>query len=174
MAHVLKDRLIRNFKLAKVTIGTDCSGAEAPIWALREIQRALKTHCGIKFDTHQAFAADIQEHSRRFIEMNSDCPVIYGDLTTRLPPTLAGFCMKNHRVIHCPGELDIYCAGFPCKDFSFLNGSRACLSGPNAKVFHGVCNYIKYKQPSVYILENVDGITRKDKNGRSPLNDVMA
>lgn len=106
--------------------------------------------------------------------MNSDVPILYGDLTTRLPPTLAGFCMKTHRVVHCPGELDIYCAGFPCKDFSFLNGSRQCLSGPNAKVFHGVCNYIKYKQPAVFILENVDGITKKDRHGRSPLHDVMA
>eukprot|EP00392_Amoebophrya_sp_AT5.2_P013713 g13842.t1 len=152
MTHHLKERILKFFSLGRVSIGTDCSGAEAPLFALREIQRSVKEHCGIKFDIDHKFACDIEEHSRRFIQLNfPDCPTLFSDLTTRVPPSLASYCHKQQKVTPCPGDVDIYCAGFPCKDFSFLNNNRACLSGPHAKVFHGVCNYIKYKQPAVYV-----------------------
>ncbi|CAD7947850.1 unnamed protein product [Amoebophrya sp. A25] len=175
MTHYLRDRLLRFFRLARVTVGTDCSGAEAPLFALREIQRAMREHCGIRFEIDHQFACDIEEHSRRFIQLNfPDTPIVYSDLTARVPPSLSGFCHKQQKVLPCPGDLDIYCAGFPCKDFSFLNNQRKCLSGPHAKVFHGVCSYIRCKQPAVYVLENVEGIRKRDKNGRRPINDVMA
>lgn len=153
-----------------VTVGTDCSGAEAPIFALREIKQALrKKGCNLLI-RHQ-FSCDIERHSRNFIAHNCDPVHVFGDLTKRQKPDLKSYCYKTHESVPIP-TVDLYIAGFPCKDFSFLNKNRQCLDGPHAKVFFGVCEYIRKKRPRCFILENVMGIT-KVYNGLAPIVEVM-
>merc|ERR1712166_740899 len=86
---------------------------------------------------------------------------------------MKSYCELARKKVDVPGELDLYIAGFPCKDFSFLNRDRPCFSGPNAKVFFGVVNYIKEKLPAVYILENVTGLLSKQRGQEAPIVRVM-
>jgi len=72
-----------------------------------------------------------------------------------------------------PRELDIYVAGFPCKDFSMLNKFRPCMSGPNASIFGGVVRYIQVNQPRTYVLENVPGIAMRRQGMEAPIHMVM-
>eukprot|EP00397_Hematodinium_sp_SG-2012_P022601 GEMP01023428.1.p1 GENE.GEMP01023428.1~~GEMP01023428.1.p1 ORF type:complete len:524 (+),score=88.08 GEMP01023428.1:61-1632(+) len=153
-----------------VTFGTDCSGAEAPVFALRELKQALRKK-GCNLLIKHEFACDVELHSRNFIAHNCNSTHIFGDLTKRTEPDLKSYCYKTYQVAPVP-VVDLYVAGFPCKDFSFLNKNRQCLDGPHAKVFFGVCEYIRTKRPRCYILENVMGIT-KMYNGVAPIVKVM-
>lgn len=54
-------------------IGTDCSGIEAPIQALKQMK--------IKF-SHE-FASDIDENCRKSIEANYKPKILYSDMTKR-------------------------------------------------------------------------------------------
>lgn len=80
-----------------VKIGTDCSGAEAPIWALKAMQ----------IPHQHVFSCDWQEQVRSFIR--ATCPPtghIFTDMLTRRCKDLPG--------------IDIYVCGFPCTPFSLL------------------------------------------------------
>merc|ERR1712159_616134 len=82
-------------------------------------------------------------------------------------------CLKEDRLRSVPGDLDVYIAGFPCKDFSSLNNTRPCLDGPNASIYNGVVNYIKVFQPRTFILENVAGLCMSSKGATPPIVAVM-
>ena len=80
-----------------VVVGTDCSRAGAPIWALRAM-RVPHVH---------AFSCDSDAKARAFIE--ATCPPagpLFHDMLTRDVT-----CIPPHNVYVC---------GFPCKAFSML------------------------------------------------------
>ena len=84
-----------------------------------------------------------------------------------------GHCLIADSPVWVPSSLDIYVAGFPCKDFSMLNSNRPCLEGPNADTFHGVVNYIRQHEPATFVLENVVGLTHKKNGENAPIETVM-
>ena len=117
-------------------VGTDCSGAEAPIWALRAMGIA---------HVHK-YSCDIQAGVRRFIQATSPPQgPIYTDMLAR---DLSD--MPAH---------SIYCCGFPCKAFSSLRRhSTKLLKEASAKPFFAVLKVIRHHMPLIAVLENVRGI----------------
>jgi len=116
------------------------------------------------------FACDIMPASRHFIAQNCRPKALFCDLLAR---ETISHCLLAERPRVVPSNLDIYVAGFPCKDFSLLNRNRPCLVGPNASTFHGVVKYITNNTPRAFVLENVDGLTLRKSGGEAPIYTVM-
>lgn len=160
----------RGSGLQKLTLGTDCAGAEAPIFALREICKALEKNLGVHLGIHHAFACDVHPASQHFIQRNCSPRVLFPDLLRRTAVSKCLMTGKNHEV---PSNLDLYVAGFPCKDFSTLNKYRSGLEGPNMPIFYGVVQYIRRHTPRVFVLENVAGLTMSCKGVAAPIHEVL-
>jgi len=122
-------------------VGTDCSGIEAPIQALRQLQ----------VPHHHAFSSDIDPYVIQSIKANYDPLVIYDDIT--------------NRDIRDVPDIDIYVAGFPCQPFSTA-GNREGFKDKRGNVFWSCLEVIITKQPKYFILENVKALTWHD-NGRT-------
>jgi len=114
-------------------VGTDCSGIEAPIQALKNL--------GIKY-SHE-FSSELDKYVIKSIKANYNPKIIYGDMTTR-----------NHSELP---DIDLYVCGFPCQSFS-LAGSKRGLDDPRGKIFFHCVATIKAKQPKYFVLENVKGL----------------
>jgi len=111
-------------------IGTDCSGIEAPIQALKQL--------GIPFE--HKWACEIDLYARRSILANYQPEIIYEDITKR-----------NHSELP---DIDIYVCGFPCQSFSLM-GKKLGSNDPRGNIMMHCIDAIKKKQPSIFILENV-------------------
>lgn len=111
-------------------IGTDCGGIEAPIQALKELKIPFK----------HMFSSEIDKFSRESIRANYDPLVLYEDMTV----------YRNLPLI------DIYVCGFPCQPFS-MAGKRLLDSRSN--IFIHCLRAVEQTKPSLFILENVTGIT---------------
>jgi DNA (cytosine-5)-methyltransferase 1 len=111
-------------------IGTDCSGIEAPIQALKQL--------GIPFE--HKWACEIDHYARRSILANYQPEIIYEDITKR-----------NHSELP---DIDIYVCGFPCQSFSLM-GKKLGSNDPRGNIMMHCIDAIKKKQPSIFILENV-------------------
>lgn len=154
-----------------IKLGTDCSGAEAPWFALKAICSELASQLAVNLKVQHQFACDILPISQHFIVQNSKPMFLFEDLRER---TDVGYCLQSEMMMPVPSHLDLYVAGFPCKDFSILNSKRPCLQGPHAATFHGVVGYIKRHQPATFLLENVQGIAmRKKGEAKAPITEVM-
>lgn len=119
-----------------VKIGTDCSGADAPIWALKAL--------GVPHE--HVFSCDIKACVRAFIQ-SSSAPTgpIFTDMLTRPLEDLP--------------DMDVYVCGFPCTPFSSLRRHSTRLLGePAAKPFFKVVEVLRHRPPPLVILENVVGI----------------
>ena len=81
-----------------ITIGTDCSGIEAPIQALKNL--------GINFK--HIFSSEIDKFAKQSLLANYDPEFFYDDIHTAKP----------HKI-------DIYVCGFPCQTFSILGKQSA-------------------------------------------------
>ncbi len=114
-------------------VGTDCSGIEAPIQALKNL--------GIPF-LHE-FACDTDKFVRMSIEANYTPNHFYEDITTR-DNTTAPY-------------VDVYVAGFPCQPFSMCGARRGIEDMRGTIVYHCI-DYIKTQRPKYFVLENVIGI----------------
>ena len=120
-----------------VVVGTDCSGPEAPLYAL---QAMGVTH-------RQAFSCDNAPGPQQFIRQNcTSSGPMFNDLLKRNPADV-----PPH---------NCYVAGFPCKAFSMLNCRSRLLKERTARPFAGVLRHMRECQPQVSVLENVLGIKR--------------
>ena len=94
-------------------LGTDCAGAEAPVFALK----------GLSLPFQQQWAAEIAPHARAFI--TSACALS--------PDRLLGdMCSRTHKDLDA---INLYVCGFPCKPWSRLNNHSRYWDDPNAKPF---------------------------------------
>jgi len=123
-----------------VGVGTDCSGMEAPIQAMKNL--------GVNFN--HRFSCDIDRHARATIEANFPDSRMYEDVTAR----------DNAEAPHC----DLYVAGFPCQPFS----SEGLQQGfkdqrGRGKIFFFVRDYIATQRPRIFVLENVSGLKKMNK-----------
>ncbi len=75
-------------------VGTDCSGIEAPIQALKNL----------KVPFRHVFACEKDKFARKSIEANYKPEKMYEDITSR-----------NHKELP---DIDLYVCGFPCQSFS--------------------------------------------------------
>lgn len=151
-------------------VGTDCAGAEAPVFAMHQIAETLAEQMQVDLRIDHRFACDIMPASRQFISQNCTPTALFCDLLAR---DTISHCLFAERPRLVPSNLDIYVAGFPCKDFSLLNRARPCLKGPHASIFHGVVQYIERHEPRAFVLENVDGMTLRKHAEEAPIYTVM-
>jgi DNA (cytosine-5)-methyltransferase 1 len=129
-----------------ITIGTDCSGIEAPIQALQQL--------GIPFE--HKWSCEIDNAARQSILANYHPEIVYEDITTR-----------DHSQLP---DVDIYVCGFPCQSFSLM-GKKRGTKDPRSNIMLHCIDVIKKKQPPVFILENVKNF-KFIENGR-PFNHLI-
>lgn len=123
---------------ARVRVGTDCSGAEAPIWALRAMNHP---------HTH-TFSCDWKPDVRAYIA--SVCAPegpIFDNMLTRKDEDIP--------------EMDVYVCGFPCTPFSMLRRHKSrLLQEDAAKPFMKLLQVLRARRPALAVLENVLGIEK--------------
>ena len=123
---------------ANLRVGTDCSGAEAPIWALR----------AMSIPHQHKFSCDWKKHVRDFIASASppDGPIFENMLTRKLEDI---------------PEFDLYVCGFPCTPFSLLRRHKSrLLQEQAAKPFRKLLELLDKRAPPLAVLENVLGILK--------------
>ena len=117
-----------------IKIGTDCSGIEAPIEALKNICK----NNDIKYE--HIFSSEIDEYAKSYINANHSPNILFPDMTKRDP-------------IDVP-YVDIYVSGFPCQPFSRANKYKTSVD-PRLNLFENCISVIKHGKPKFFILENV-------------------
>ena len=124
--------------LFAVKVGTDCSGAEAPIWALK----------AMNVRHEHVFSCDWKACVRTFIK--ATCPPtgpIFTDMLTRSCADIP--------------DMDVYVCGFPCTPFSHLRQhDTRLLKEAAAKPFFKVLEVLRERKPRLAVLENVLGIRK--------------
>jgi DNA (cytosine-5)-methyltransferase 1 len=111
-------------------IGTDCSGIEAPIEALRQLQ----------IPHRHIWSCEIDKYARQSIEANYKPEIMYEDITKR-----------DHKKLP---DIDLYVCGFPCQPFSLIGKKKGTLDSRSNIMKHCI-KVIKAKSPKIFILENV-------------------
>ena len=128
----------RRFGQVGFRLGTDCSGAEAPVWSLRALRLPFE----------HVFSCDSNPRVRKFIA--SCCP-----------PTMSIFDDMLSRDLDAVPAVDVYVCGFPCTPYSSLRSHRTKLfKEPAAKPYFAVLKYLKHRRPALAVLENVKGLRR--------------
>ena len=128
----------RSFARAGLRVGTDCSGADAPIWALRCL--------GIAFQ--HLFSCDHQPTIQEFLRATS-------------PPLQSLFSDMLQRPVADIPDIDIYVCGFPCTPYSTLRAHKTKLfREAAAKPYFALLEVLREKAPPIAILENVVGLGR--------------
>jgi len=123
---------------ATLVLGTDCSGADAPVWALRPLWP------GRPF-VH-AFACDNWRDAETVVKANTKCIKFFPDMLSR----------PLEQVPHH----NLYVCGFPCQPFSTLHHKTRLFHETKAKPFRAMLCLLQKKRPAVAVLENVPGILR--------------
>ena len=116
--------------MQQLRVGTDCSGIEAPIQALQQLN--------IPF-IHE-FACEKDKYALQSIQANYNPKLIYTDITTRDHSSLP--------------DIDLYVCGFPCQPFSNI-GKKLGILDPRSNISEHCVEVIRVKQPKFFILENV-------------------
>jgi len=124
-----------------IRIGTDCSGIEAPIVALKK----LKKRYGITYD--HIFSSEIDPYAIKFIKANYNPTILYGDIKKRDVTTIP--------------PIDLYISGFSCQPYSLANKFKTPVD-PRLNLYESCVDVIFEKQPSCFLLENVQTLTTLD------------
>ena len=124
-----------------IRIGTDCSGIEAPVQALKK----LKKRYGITYE--HIFSSEIDPYAIKFIKANYKPKILYGDIKKRDVSTIP--------------EIDLYVAGFSCQPYSLANKFKTPVD-PRLNLYESCVDVIFEKQPSCFLLENVQTLTTLD------------
>ena len=111
-------------------IGTDCSGIEAPIQALLQMN--------IPFE--HSFTCDKDKYAIASIKANYHPKKIYTDITKR-----------KHALLP---DIDMYVCGFPCQPFSLM-GNKLGTEDSRSNIMYQCVKVIQKKLPKIFILENV-------------------
>lgn len=113
-----------------IRIGTDCSGIEAPIEALKQM----------KVPFQHVFCCEKDPYALMSIKANYNPDKIYTDITKR-----------KHSLLP---DIDIYVCGFPCQPFSLM-GNKLGTEDTRSNIMFSCIKVIQKKLPKVFILENV-------------------
>ena len=104
-------------------VGTDCSGIEAPIMALKQL----------KIPFRHEFSSEIDKHCIESIKANYKPKKIFGD-------------MKKRKLKDIP-DIDLYVCGFPCQPFS-MAGERKGTDDSRGTIFYECLKVIRNKKPN--------------------------
>ena len=121
-------------------VGTDCSGMEAPIQALRNM----------RWPHDHVFSCD------------NDATVL-ATIKANFTPTIHFHDIKKRAVKDTP-SVDLYVAGFPCQPFSSAGKQQGFEDTKGrGNIFYNVLEYIETHRPKVFILEIVKGLLTMDR-----------
>ena len=139
--------------------GSACSGTECPLWAFSALQRCLD------FTAKHVYSAEVVTEKRSWITTIAGLHAyLFADIMDISRPEAV--CSHHGQVqpLSCCA-VDIYVAGFSCKDVSVLNNGRASHSGctqsfegTTGLTFWGSLLVLDRYHPSAFVLENVPGI----------------
>lgn len=115
-----------------IRIGTDCSGIDAPVVAIKAL--------GIPYE--QVFACEADEDARITLLLNHTPGRMYTDMSAERPDL---------------PDMDVYCAGPPCQPFSRM-GKRGGSEQAGGTLLDSCIDVIIRKRPKIFILENVRGL----------------
>jgi len=121
-------------KKIKLKVGTDCSGIEAVLYALKKLN----------IDYEHVFSCDNDVSVKKSILTNFKPKMFYDDIF--------------NRDIQKMEYVDLYVCGFPCQPFSSAGKRLGFEDKIKGTVFFECYNYIKTKKPKLFILENVKGL----------------
>ena len=126
-----------------LTVGTDCSGMEPTIQALRKL--------GVSYS--HLFGCDKRPQVKEFYALNFQPEVFYTDVANRSNESTA--------------EVDLYVAGLPCQPFTRSKYDK-WVEDPtqSSTVIYHVLDYIKTRLPRMFILENTKDFCLR-RNGAS-------
>jgi len=141
-----------------ITVGTFCSGTDAPIFALRQ--------AGIPH--RHVFSAETNKHARTFIQANCPPETLYGDIMTLDLATVP--------------RVDLFVAGPPCQVYSTMNPKRLNCEGSvetgvldkRAYVLKRCLEYISVARPKTAILENVTALKKYWSNVATRREDIFS
>jgi DNA-cytosine methyltransferase len=128
-----------------IRFATDCSGLDAPFYALQNLLGISKTEKHVTY----VFASELDPHLRHLLSHSIVKPLtVYDDVTTRNVDDMQ--------------SVDLYVCGFPCQSFSMF-GQQHGLNDERGHVFYYVYSYIKKHQPKIFLLENVVGLLHNNR-----------
>ena len=118
-----------------LTVGTDCSGMEVPIIALKNL--------GVPY--RHVFSCDCDAAVKQQILANYPPEIFYDNIITR----------NNSKTPY----VDLYVAGFPCQPFS-IAGKQQGFHDEQGRgtIIYNIIDYLKHQKPKIFILENVKGL----------------
>lgn len=122
----------------EVRVGTDCSGLETPLVALKMLNANIK----------HMWSCDNNAHIKKHILKHHDPFIYYNSIFNR-----------NHNELP---DIDLYICGFCCQPFSGI-GLRQGFNDSNGTVFFEAYNTIMIKMPKYFVLENVKNIMSHNK-----------
>ena len=121
-----------------ISIGTDCSGIESILYALKKLKIKYK----------HIFSCDNNKYAKESILANFKPITFYDNMLTR-------------NIKKVP-YVDLYVCGFPCQPFSTAGKKMGFNDNIKGNIFFNCYKYIKTKIPKIFILENVKGIINHD------------
>ncbi len=128
-------------------VWTDCSGMDAPLWALRYLGLPVRhVHgCDIEPSVHKFWQAHFAT--------GDDDDVFCRDLTRRDVKSL----------LATVGRPDMYVAGFPCPTFSVAGKGGGVADGRGQLLVY-IVHTISMLQPPLFLLENVCGLLTQHRS----------
>lgn len=123
-------------------VGTDCTGLGSIFLALKN----LGVHA------RHRFSSEVDAHARLQANLIAPADILHYD-------------MRDKDVRSLP-NVDIYITGFPCQPFSTAGLREGFHAKDDNGVLFFVClRYIRAKRPTVFILENVQGLESSNEGG---------
>ena len=132
----------------RLRVGTDCSGLDAPVLALRAMGLKCQHQC----------SCDSAKPAQAFLEANvarAGGPL--RPLGSAAPRMFQDMLRRDHDAMP---ELDVYACGFPCQPFSLLHHGSRLLREAKARPFYAMLDTLRSRLPALAVLENVVGIYR--------------
>ena len=122
----------------RITVGTDCSGIDSPILALREL--------GIAHE--HLFSSEVDENALKVIRSNAEPKKIYRDIL--------------ERDLDSVPQVQLYVTGPPCQSYSHMNVHKKDTDS-RQEVFEQCICYIDEKRPTIFVIENVRAVLSAEK-----------
>lgn len=109
----------------------------------------------IKF--HHCFSVEIDVVKQAFIERNYQPPIIFRDARDFIPPNAETATTAYGSEVEIPSRIDLFIAGFVCKDLSSLNNKKKTLEdeGESGDTWRAIYEYARNHRPKIVLLENV-------------------
>lgn len=163
-----------------LTVGTACSGSEAPVKVLNELSMHWKNHCDTNLEVVHLFSAEVDPRVQEFIQEHHCPQCLVADICDlrkdRVDDVLRANCTDKTSAVRA---VDIFIWGSECDNFSGLNVSTrdpGCYSR-NEKKSGRTCRagmeYVEKHRPYIAVLENVKNMDAGQKKD-SDCSKVMA